>query len=186
MLVVGPILVNATRRFRHGYLPHCTGQRIDSNAAKPSRKKRPRLWFCRRATDIGHPGRWRCYRTLRWQRVATWVLRSTRWRGLLTGWQRKRPVNYDTCVTGMGHLQSLFDDRIGAVQFGFLRGHDSSSRRRHQTDKSQKTFGIACCIPDIGTSSLTGSKGATISMSAAPAPDQEMSLNLLKPISALD
>ena len=38
-----------------------------------------------------------------------------------------------------------------------------------ETDKSQSTFGTACSKPDIGTSNLTGSNVATISMTAAPA-----------------
>ena len=51
MLVVALVLVNATRRFRHGYFPHCTGQRIDLNAAKPSRQNGP---GCGSAEGHGH------------------------------------------------------------------------------------------------------------------------------------
>ena len=35
-------------------------------------------------------------------------------------------------TTGLGHLQSLVDDRFGAVRLGLLRGHESSSHRRDQ------------------------------------------------------
>jgi hypothetical protein len=45
VLVLEPILVKATKRFHHGYFPHCTGQRIDSNAVKPSRQNGPGFGF---------------------------------------------------------------------------------------------------------------------------------------------
>lgn len=44
-----------------------------------------------------------------------------------------------------------------------------STGRPLQTDKSQSTYGTACSILDIGTSNLTVSNGATISLTAAPA-----------------
>ena len=43
----------------------------------------------------------------------------------------------------------------------------------HCSDKSQSTYGTACSIPDIGTSNLTVSNVATISMTAAPATGQK-------------
>jgi hypothetical protein len=44
---------------------------------------------------------------------------------------------------------------------------------QEETDKSQSTFGTACSRPDIGTSNLTVSNVATISMTAAPSTGQE-------------
>jgi hypothetical protein len=45
VLVVEPILVKATKRFHHGYFPHCTGQRIDFSAPKPSCPNGPGFGF---------------------------------------------------------------------------------------------------------------------------------------------
>jgi hypothetical protein len=47
------------------------------------------------------------------------------------------------------------------------------SRSPFQTYKSQATSGIVCSRPDIGTSNLTVSNVATISMTSAPATDQQ-------------
>ena len=48
----------------------------------------------------------------------------------------KARVDWDLAfflASALGHQQSLVDDRFGAVRLGLLRGHESSSRRRHQT-----------------------------------------------------
>lgn len=51
----------------------------------------------------------------------------------------------------------------------------ASSERLKKTDKSQSTYGTACSIPDIG-SNLTGNNVATISMTAAPASGQKLTV----------
>ena len=35
-------------------------------------------------------------------------------------------------ISALGHLQSLVDDRFGAVRLGLLRGNESSNHRRDQ------------------------------------------------------
>ena len=39
----------------------------------------------------------------------------------------------------MGQLQSLVDDRFGAVRLGLLRGHESSSHRRDRAKSGLST-----------------------------------------------
>ena len=55
MLVVDPIRVTTTKGFRHGYLSRRTRQRIDTNAAKPSRPNGPGFGF---KEGNGHPVHW--------------------------------------------------------------------------------------------------------------------------------
>ena len=61
--------------------------------------------------------------------MTAWPQPTDMW---LSAVQRKRAVIEIWRMPGLGHLQSLVDDRFGAVRLGLLRGHESSSHRRDQ------------------------------------------------------
>jgi hypothetical protein len=67
------------------------------------------------------------------------------------------------------HNRSTFRS-IADLQFECLLRRKMAGSTR--PDRSQSASGNACFIPDIGTSDLTVSNVATISMTAAPATDQ--------------